>query len=872
MNGTYLNELLRARRNRTIRHKIMMCLAVIIVFATTYMLILPAITMTHDTYCGLEHEHTEECYIDPEQTQYAETEFTTESISDSVVEDMDTAGADKEATDGEIPQKDTEETITVQTPEVSNQLAYEDDMVSIEVTLPEGYDISPNTSLVVEKQSKYDGDYINNVSVNQVDDNEVILEQRQYSLGISEGGQNVELNEEAEVSIKYHPDAAVAEDVVETRILEVSENNAELLAETGPNAEGSATASFLTSEFQSYEVMAVGLAAGDVAAGEYGKIKITYNDTVDAFTKDDIYLDYYNDGSPLGTAGSFHLVGFGTVHLQTHTNGNVLANTLIAGSNFGTNNYEYELTYVQNYQSINSGSASGTDKHILVIGSNNTLSIGGNNDQVLVNGTKLDRPYNVIKDTDTESAPFIDLDRVEQEIQGIADRLAANKTSGVTVSFNDENRRSIKLDDPGSVGVYTTTAKDLQAISNFSDRRLQLTGFESGYNGTIVINVDCKDVKYFVLPDALVVIDGKEQSTNETTVFTAGKVIWNFINAEGATIDTKRMTGMVIAPGATVNITQNLNGTVVAENINVKAESHRTDFTGDVETPDGDEDYKDAFVKIRKVDEDNISIYLDGAKFNLYKWDHTSKSYVLFRENLTYEPGSALVIENLTYNTAYKLAEVESPNGYKLGDTPLEFMVTHKNTSLYPVRQPTTTRLHSLSNGQTTYFLNEKLTELIVEKIWTKSDGSPADAAPVSEILIDVWRNVYLDEERTSLNSSRVYEENVSVTETGGWLISLGKLPASGTEQINGKATKVYYTYFVQEQPMEGYEVSYEGNSGTVNGMVVITNREIEQYVLPETGGTGTWPYTLAGLLIIAAALIYIYKNEFTRRKWYEKV
>ncbi len=37
--------------------------AVIVVFVTTYSLILPAITMERKTYCGLEeHEHTEECY------------------------------------------------------------------------------------------------------------------------------------------------------------------------------------------------------------------------------------------------------------------------------------------------------------------------------------------------------------------------------------------------------------------------------------------------------------------------------------------------------------------------------------------------------------------------------------------------------------------------------------------------------------------------------------------------------------------------------------------------------------------------------------------------------------------------------------------
>ena len=43
--------------------KIVSTLAAITVFCTTYALILPAITVNSDTYCGMEeHEHTESCY------------------------------------------------------------------------------------------------------------------------------------------------------------------------------------------------------------------------------------------------------------------------------------------------------------------------------------------------------------------------------------------------------------------------------------------------------------------------------------------------------------------------------------------------------------------------------------------------------------------------------------------------------------------------------------------------------------------------------------------------------------------------------------------------------------------------------------------
>ena len=52
-----------ARRNRRLWRRIVTALSCVVVFCTTYALILPAITMSEDTYCGIEeHTHTEECY------------------------------------------------------------------------------------------------------------------------------------------------------------------------------------------------------------------------------------------------------------------------------------------------------------------------------------------------------------------------------------------------------------------------------------------------------------------------------------------------------------------------------------------------------------------------------------------------------------------------------------------------------------------------------------------------------------------------------------------------------------------------------------------------------------------------------------------
>ena len=74
------------------------------------------------------------------------------------------------------------------------------------------------------------------------------------------------------------------------------------------------------------------------------------NTVKDAFLKEPAFADYYNSNSPIGTAGSFHIVAFETAILTgSHMNGNGLAKNFDAQSSiFGTNNFETELHYVQN--------------------------------------------------------------------------------------------------------------------------------------------------------------------------------------------------------------------------------------------------------------------------------------------------------------------------------------------------------------------------------------------------------------------------------------------------------------------------------------------------------------------------------------------
>lgn len=55
-------EFTKARSRRSRWHKVLAVLAAVVVFCTTYALILPAITKEQPVYCGYTDKHTDDCY------------------------------------------------------------------------------------------------------------------------------------------------------------------------------------------------------------------------------------------------------------------------------------------------------------------------------------------------------------------------------------------------------------------------------------------------------------------------------------------------------------------------------------------------------------------------------------------------------------------------------------------------------------------------------------------------------------------------------------------------------------------------------------------------------------------------------------------
>ena len=103
--------------------------------------------------------------------------------------------------------------------------------------------------------------------------------------------------------------------------------------------------------------------------------------------------------------------------------------------------------------------------------------------------------------------------------------------------------------------------------------------------------------------------------------------------------------------------------------------------------------------------------------------------------------------------------------------------------------------------------------------------------------------------------------ENVALTAAKNWTVSWSDLPKADSE-------KAPYYYIVKETvTIPGYRTTYLNNGGIQTGIIYITNQKEEEQsiTLPETGGTGTYWYTMGGVLLTAGAAFLIYKKHMQK-------
>ena len=308
--------------------------------------------------------------------------------------------------------------------------------------------------------------------------------------------------------------------------------------------------------------------------------------------------------------------------------------------------------------------------------------------------------------------------------------------------------------------------------------------------------------------------------------------------------------------------------------------------------------YKNDSFILYKTEEGNNGKLLPNAEFDVYKYDpnstdstKTSDGYVHVKKYVTDKTGKIVIDfdKSMTYNTQYYVVETKAPSGYVLPEEPAKtyFYFSSPDTAKYPVTAPNNSLTGTcLANNYDIVYIGDKAiptTEISVDKKWVDSKNKPINKTDGS---------IYLQLHQVDSSENDVkYGDAVEVTpdKDGNWSYKFKDLPKTKTDDI-GHITNETYKYYVTEvgidknNSLSGYDVSYvfkDTNGTEINrtdanvapgkdmavdsGIIEITNK-LNEYELPETGGSGNrWLYMLSGVVLIAIATITLfYKKQKT--------
>lgn len=275
------------------------------------------------------------------------------------------------------------------------------------------------------------------------------------------------------------------------------------------------------------------------------------------------------------------------------------------------------------------------------------------------------------------------------------------------------------------------------------------------------------------------------------------------------------------------------------------------------------------YFKLTKVDLNNFAIVLPNAIFEVREniTDKVVATYKTGTDGILYvtKDGKEAIskIEDLKNDTLYYIIEVTSPDGYKLPDTSNQkrYYFYFSDTNSLPsnigglaTSLPEMTNLAKQSKQE--FVENEQLpptTSVTVDKKWQNADGSDAQRTS-GKIIVSLKRI-------SDIDTTPVEIESREVTYDGGqWQTTFNNLPTKGD---NGE----YYTYFVEEQAVDGYKATYSNASKTSekpsdvavsSGTITITNKAQKAYNLPKTGGIGLEPVYLWGIILVALGILLL--------------
>ncbi|EQM54077.1 cell surface protein [Lactiplantibacillus plantarum EGD-AQ4] len=329
------------------------------------------------------------------------------------------------------------------------------------------------------------------------------------------------------------------------------------------------------------------------------------NDAVaDGGNVTDDYPDLHN---MLGVSSQFHIFAR-EAELHAHTNGNIAVQNLVGNVNFGTNIIEElldkDISYIQNITNIAGSSfvsAGETRSNKVIFGENIDIDVSNPN-RPMVNGVYIDHLLASEVYQDKDGNVYIDFDAEFAKLEKLSASLSEQtaNASYSNDSFDDMNQRVIDVTDmePDADGhIVINLSADVLNMST----PLTIKGLSADPDGnTVIINVDTAGSTNYQVNSQIKIIydDGTERNNQETEDFGDNHLLWNFYDstasdklATGVISVDRPFQGSILAPAAEIDANQNIDGNLIANKVNVKAETHRWDLQDNVDNendPDTD--------------------------------------------------------------------------------------------------------------------------------------------------------------------------------------------------------------------------------------------------------------------------------------------
>jgi LPXTG-motif cell wall-anchored protein len=325
------------------------------------------------------------------------------------------------------------------------------------------------------------------------------------------------------------------------------------------------------------------------------------------------------------------------------------------------------------------------------------------------------------------------------------------------------------IDEEDQKVVVTLSKTELE-----KDTPITIKGLTKG-TSPVLINVDTEGASTVNIKSQIKLeyTDGTTRNSHETEAFDDAVILWNFINQpENQMLSINSpFQGTILAVGDTVDVHQNVDGSIIADTVLVNAETHRWDLQAN-----------ETVVPIIKLAAMNHLLSLDTTTVSGTKtWDDYDNKFNTRPTSITVQllqNGEVFQTKTVTPNKEgewhYEFTDLPTTDesgqtyDYAIQETPVEGYTTKVNG-------------YDLVNT----YRNTETTEVSGTKTWNDYDNK-FNTRPES-ITVKLIQN---DKE---INKQVVKSDN-----HGNWTYRFDKLPKYDAE---GKV----YTYTIQEENVPGY-------------------------------------------------------------------